>query len=112
MAYAESESDVLLGEKIYVKCMACHALAYHRTGPKHCGVVGRYAGEVDGFEFTSAMKKSAIKWTPATLDEFLQAPLDMVPGTSMGYAGISSAKERHQLIAFLLTLTNENPLCR
>ena len=74
--------------------------------------MGRYAGEVDGFEFTSAMKKSAIKWTPETLDEFLQAPMDMIPGTSMGYAGISSTKERHQLIDFLLTLTNENPLCR
>lgn len=104
--------DVIAGQRIYTQCTGCHAPEYHRTGPKHCGLTGRRAGSDEGFEFTPAMKDSGIIWTKATLDQFLKAPLDVVPGTSMGFAGIASTKDRAQLIAFLATLTEDNPLCR
>ena len=89
------------GEAIYSRCLACHALAYDRTGPRHCGLIGRRAGVVEGFPYTDAMKKSGIVWTAATLDRFLADPMGVVPGTSMGYAGIPDAKERADLIAWL-----------
>ena len=112
MAIADSDTDVSAGEGIYVQCTGCHAPEYHRTGPMHCGLVGRRAGSVAGFEFTAAMKNSNIVWNPETLNRFLQSPTTMVPGTSMGFAGIVSELERRQLIAFLATLTTDNPRCR
>ncbi len=112
LAYSATAQDVISGERIYMRCTGCHSPAYHRTGPKHCGLLGRYAGRVADFEFTPAMKNSGIIWTEETLNQFFRAPLDMMPDTSMGFAGIPSEKERIQLIAFLATLTEENLLCR
>jgi len=93
--------DPKAGEAIYSRCAACHALAYDRTGPRHCGVVGRRAGSVAGFAYSEAMRRSGIVWTRETLDRFLADPLRAVPGTSMGYAGVPEAKERADLIAYL-----------
>jgi len=111
-AYSDTDMDVTAGERIYTQCTGCHAPAYHRTGPLHCGLLGRRAGSVAGFEFTPEMKDSGIIWTKETLNHFLMAPLEMIPGTSMGFAGITSFRDRMQLIAYLGTLTEDNPLCR
>ena len=96
-----ASGDPKAGEAIYSRCAACHALAYDRTGPRHCGLFGRRAGTVPGFDYSDAMKKSGIVWSDATLDRFLADPLHRVPGTSMGYAGVKDAKERADLIAYL-----------
>lgn len=93
--------DVKAGEAVYARCLGCHALAYDRTGPRHCGLFGRRAGSVPGFEYSPAMKASDIVWSARTLDRFLENPTRAVPGTSMGYAGIADAGERAALIAFL-----------
>lgn len=93
--------DALRGEAIYSRCLACHALAYDRTGPRHCGLFGRQAGTVPGFAYSQAMKDSKIIWDEKTLNLFLENPMKDVPGTSMGYAGIPDAQERADLIAYL-----------
>ena len=96
-----SAGDAKAGEAIYERCAACHSLAHDRTGPRHCGLIGRRAGSVPGFAYSDAMKKSKIVWNARTLDRFLAAPLSAVPGTSMGYAGLTDSTERADLIAFL-----------
>ena len=78
-----------------------HALAYDRTGPRHCGLFGRRAGSVKDLAYSDAMKRSSIVWTAKALDRFLANPLAMVPGTAMGYAGVDSSRERADLIAYL-----------
>jgi cytochrome c len=93
--------DAARGEQIYGRCLACHALAYDRVGPRHCGLIGRRSGSVADFDYSPAMKKAAIVWNEQTLDRFLAAPLQVVPGTKMTYAGVADAKERSDLIAFL-----------
>lgn len=93
--------DPARGEAIYSRCIACHALGYDRTGPRHCGLFGRNAGSVDGFDYSTAMKRSGIVWNETSLDRFLADPMKVVPGTSMGYAGIGDATERADLIAWL-----------
>jgi cytochrome c len=93
--------DPRAGEAIYARCLACHALAYDRTGPRHCGVVGRKAGGVPGFAYSEAMRRAGLTWDAATLDRFLADPMRTVPGTAMGYAGIADARERADLIAYL-----------
>ena len=67
------------GEAIYARCAACHALAYDRTGPRHCGLFGRRAGSVQGFAYSPAMQRSKIVWNEETLDRFLASPLTYVP---------------------------------
>ena len=94
--------DPKAGEAVYSRCLACHSLARHRTGPKHCGVFGRRAGAAPGFEeYSAAMKRSKLVWNEKTLDRFLANPLKTVPGTTMTYAGVEDAKERADLIAYL-----------
>jgi cytochrome c len=100
-AGAAAGSDPRHGEEIYSRCLACHALAADRTGPRHCGLIGRHAGSVPGFEYSAAMKGSRIVWNAKSLDRFLADPLKAVPGTSMGYAGVKDASERADLIAYL-----------
>jgi len=100
------------GEQLYARCAACHALQYDRVGPRHCGLLGRRAGSVPGFEYSAAMKQSGILWTARTLDRFLAAPLEVVPGTTMTYAGIADAKERADMIAYLRKATANSPHCR
>ena len=100
-ADAKMLGDPKAGEGIYSRCLACHALAYDRTGPRHCGLIGRKAGSVPGFAYSDAMKRSKIVWNEKTLDRFLADPMKTVPGTAMGYAGIVDHKERFDLIAYL-----------
>jgi cytochrome c len=98
---ALAAGDPAAGEAVYSHCQGCHSLEYNRTGPKHCGVVGRRAGSVPGYEYSPAMKKSGIVWSEKTLEGFLADPPKTVPGTTMTYAGVPEAKDRADLIAYL-----------
>jgi cytochrome c len=100
-APAGAAPDAQRGEQIYTRCLACHALAYDRVGPRHCGLFGRLAGSVPGFEYSAAMKNSKITWDEKTLDRFLAKPLAVVPGSTMTYDGVPDPKERADLIAYL-----------
>lgn len=100
-AATQPKGDVKRGAEIYARCEACHALAYNRTGPKHCGVVGRKAGSVPGFAYSPAMRRSNIIWDEKSLNRFLADPLKTVPGTAMTYAGVPDPHERADLIAYL-----------
>jgi cytochrome c len=98
---ALAAGDPAAGEALYARCAACHALAYDRVGPRHCGLLGRRAGSVAGFGYSEAMKKSGIVWNAQALDRFIADPLKTVPGTTMTYAGVTQPKERADLIAYL-----------
>lgn len=100
-ALCQAAPDVAHGEQVYARCLACHALASDRVGPRHCGLLGRRAGTVPGFAYSPAMKRSKLTWDEKTLDRFLAKPLKVVPGTSMTYDGVSDAKDRRDLIAYL-----------
>jgi cytochrome c len=98
------------GEEVYTRCQACHALGYDRVGPRHCGLFGRRAGSVPGFAYTDAMKQSRLVWDEKTLDRFLANPMKVVPGTAMTYEGVTDAKDRADLIAYLAK-ANAGPEC-
>ena len=101
LAFEAPAADAKAGEAVYGRCAACHSLAHDRAGPRHCGLIGRRAGSVAGYDYSEAMRRSGLVWTPRTLDRFLAAPMEVVPGTSMGYAGIADPRERADLIAYL-----------
>ena len=98
------QGDPQRGSTIYERCQACHSLDRNRTGPKHCGLLGRAAGSVDDYRFSPALRNSGIVWSVDSLDRFLENPLKTVPGTRMGYAGVKNPQERADLIAYLATV--------
>ena len=110
-ASAAGPGDSKRGEAVYGRCLACHALARDRVGPRHCGLFGRRAGSVPGFAYSKVMRESGIVWNEATLDRFLENPTAVVPGTTMGYAGIKEAGERRDLIAYLRHAGRTKALC-
>ncbi|HEX3064429.1 MAG TPA: cytochrome c family protein [Dongiaceae bacterium] len=104
-AIARADGDPAKGEDIYKRCQGCHSIDRNRIGPMHKGLFGRTAGTVTGFTYSDAMKNSGIVWSEQTLDQFLQGPRKMVPGTKMTYAGVPDAQERADLIAYLKQAT-------
>ena len=112
-AAASAEAgDIARGERVYQRCIACHSLERNRSGPKHCGLFGRRAGSLPDYAFSRALGDSGIIWDEASLDRFLQNPLQAVPGTKMGYAGVKNAKERADLIAYLRQASVNPEICR
>lgn len=105
-----SDTDAYaMGARVYERCAACHALDTDRTGPRHCGLIGRRAGSVPGFPYSPAMRRSKMVWTEANLDRFLKSPVTTIPGTAMGYDGIKDDGERHNLIHYLREIGREPP---
>lgn len=104
---AEITGDAIKGEVVYARCMGCHSPERNRTGPKHCGLVGRIAGTAEGFDYSQAMQKSDIVWNKKTLDQFLTSPLKFVPGTTMAIGGISNKTDRHNLVSYLASLDSD-----
>ncbi len=105
LSLARAEGDPAKGEEIYRRCQGCHSIDRNRIGPMHKGLFGRTAGTVPGFSYSDAMRNSGIVWSEQTLDQFLQGPRKMVPGTKMTYAGVPDAQERAYLIAYLKQAT-------
>ncbi len=106
-----SSADSDRGARLYGRCTGCHSLDYDRTGPRHCGLIGRKAGAVPGFVYSSAMKNSSILWSVQTLDVFLQNPRAFMPGNRMPYAGIKNNQDRADLIAFLVAANDDPKQC-
>ena len=91
------------GAELWGKCQACHTIdASRRTlvGPPLYGVFGRTAGAVPGYRYSEALKKSGIVWTDDTLNKYLAATQDFIPGSRM-YGGLAIAQDRADLLAWL-----------
>jgi cytochrome c2 len=94
------------------QCSGCHSIAdgmSHRLGPDLHGVVGRQVAAASGFgEYSEALRAQKGEWTKERLEAFLSDPQAAVPGTSMGFAGVSDAKQRAALIEYL-SRSESNP---
>ena len=97
-------SDPAAGQAVFkTQCGACHSVAQGKNmiGPSLFGLVGRRSGSIDGFRYSAANKAAEIVWSAATLDKYLLAPREVVPGTTMTYIGLKDAPKRADLIAYL-----------
>lgn len=87
------------------RCMACHTVTPGAKGmaaPNLSGVANSTAGTTP-FTYSSALRKSGVKWTAQTLSTFLAGPAKMVPGTRM-FTAVPDAAARDNIVAYLMTL--------
>ena len=104
------DGNVEEGAEVFKKCRACHDVgpgAKNKVGPLLNGIVGRPAGTIDGFNYSTANKAAGAKglvWTEEVMFKYLEAPLSFMPGTKMAFAGIKDAQDRKDVIAYLKTL--------
>jgi cytochrome c len=104
VATPASAQDAKHGEALFTECRACHATepGVNNVGPSLAGLIGRKAAAIDDFRYSPAMKRSGITWNRETLDTFIADPQKAVPGNRMPYSGLVDAKDRADLIAYLM----------
>jgi cytochrome c len=96
-------------------CKACHRVgagAVNGVGPHLDGLMGRTAGGVPGFSYSSAMAekgRAGLVWSRETLDAYLARPNAYVPGTRMSFRGMADPADRAALIAWLEAATAARP---
>jgi cytochrome c len=93
------------GAQVFRACVACHTLRPdegNRAGPSLHGVFGRRIATLPGYNFSPALKKLNIVWTPETVAKLFEiGPSTYTPGTKMPEQTIGSAEDRQALVKFL-----------
>jgi len=92
------------GAQVFRACVACHTLSPdegNRAGPTLHGIFGRHIATVPGYNFSEALKRLDIVWTPETLAKLLEVgPAAFTPGTKMPEQRMG-AEDRTELVKFL-----------
>ncbi len=89
-------------------CRTCHTTKEgdNRLGPNLHNVIGRKAGSLPNYGYSSAMKGADFVWDKEVLDRFIAKPDEVVPGNNMRpYGGLTSAEDRAKVIVFLESAT-------
>jgi cytochrome c len=93
------------GAEVFRACVACHTLSPdegNRAGPTLAGIFGRHIATLPGYNFSAALKKLDIVWTPETVAKLFEVgPAAYTPGTKMPEQTIGSPDERAALVRFL-----------
>jgi cytochrome c len=101
---AFAAGDAKRGAQLFGQCAACHSVqrSEHQTGPSLAHIFKHKAASAEGFmRYSEALKRSGLTWDEATLDKWLANPAQLVPGTTMTFAGIKEPQARQDVIAYL-----------
>jgi cytochrome c len=100
------------GAEVFRACVACHTLHADegpRAGPTLAGIFGRKIATLSGYNFSPALRKLDIVWTPETVAKLFEVgPMAYTPGTKMPEQRIGSAEDRAALVHFLQRTTQRN----
>ena len=105
-------ADLENGRKKFGMCRSCHSITPggpNMTGPNLHGIFGQQAAQNAEFKYSEALKTSNIVWDASHLDQWLANPRTYLPGTKMSFAGLKDAKDRTDLIAYLMVETGFRP---
>jgi cytochrome c len=104
------EGDATSGQLIFNNARrTCHTTREgdNRLGPNLYKIVGRKAGSLQNYGYSSAMKGADFVWDESKLDRFIGDPEQIVPGNNMKpFSGLAAAGDRAKVITFLLSGTN------
>lgn len=93
------------GAQVFRACVACHTLKPdqgNRAGPTLHGILGRRIATLAGYNFSEALKRLDIVWTPETEAKLFEiGPARYTPGTKMPEQRIGSPEDRNALVQFL-----------
>jgi cytochrome c len=110
LASANAQDGEQYAKKV---CVACHTFnkgGKPGVGPNLYGIVAAPHDHEEGFNYSPAMQKfKGQPWTFDALNQWLYKPSTYAPGTRMSFAGITSDKQRADVIAYLRSLS-DNPL--
>ena len=99
------------GAEVFRACVACHTLKSDegmRAGPTLAGIFGRKIATLPGYNFSPALKKLDIVWTPETVSKLFElGPMTYTPGTKMPEQRIGSSEDRTALVKFLERATKK-----
>lgn len=99
------------GADVFRACIACHTLSPdegNKAGPTLAGIFGRRIATLPGYNFSPALKKLDIVWTPETVAKLFElGPMTYTPGTKMPEQTIGSADDRQALVEFLARVTTK-----
>lgn len=103
---AQEMGDPAAGEKVFRRCMACHAVgagAANKVGPELNGIIGEKPGIVEGFKFSPDLVTwgEGKVWNEELMTAWLQNPKAVVPKTKMIFPGIKKPEELKNVIAYL-----------
>lgn len=98
--------DIARGKMLFDVCAGCHGIETRvdDQAPSLGRVIGRRAGTLPDFQYSSAMLTANFVWDESRLDRFLADPQAVVPGTRMPIAGIQDKNDRADIIAYVKTL--------
>ena len=105
-------ADLSNGESKFALCSACHTLtegAPNMTGPNLHGVFGRKAASLAGFTYSDPLKATGWTWDAARMDTWIADPKVAAPGTKMTFAGLNDAKDRTDVIAYVMIRSGFKP---
>jgi cytochrome c len=104
-APAAQGADAAAGQQVFNNaCRTCHTVKEgdNRQGPNLYKIVGRKAGSLPGYGYSSAMKEAGFAWDAEKLDRFIANPDAIVSGNNMKpFSGLATADDRAKIIAFL-----------
>ena len=100
----QAEGDAEAGRTQFTRrCGACHAVqaGQNRVGPSLHGIIGRASAQVQGFNYSPALRGANKTWDEATMHAWLENPRELIPGNRMIMPGIPQQAERDNIIAYL-----------
>ncbi|OKO85368.1 hypothetical protein AC629_19225, partial [Bradyrhizobium sp. NAS80.1] len=97
--------DAASGQRAFNNaCRTCHTTREgdNRLGPHLFKIIGRKAGSLPNFGYSTAMKDAGFVWDEERLERFIANPDELVPGNSMKpYGGLASTDDRARIVSFL-----------
>jgi cytochrome c2 len=99
--------NIANGKAVFEKCAACHSLeaGKNEIGPSLHGLFGRKSAS-ESTNYSPAMKRANVIWTPEVLDSYLADPqAGVFRGNRMPFPGLPDPQERTDVIAYLKQAT-------
>lgn len=105
-------ADLANGQRKFALCRSCHTITVggpNMTGPNLHGLFGRTIGTAPKFNYSEPVKAAGFAWDADHLDKWLADPRGFLPGNRMTFVGVKDAKDRTDLIAYLMIETGTKP---